>query len=129
MIHERVQLMTVATFNLCSMLRAIAFQNVWPKNWLMQLCRGLYLISAPSQPESIVYVGRTKTKTVLGRLNDHCRLSTPSDLSGMLLRYPDQAQDARSYDIRWVSVEDDISRAQLELFAIAVWKPPFNRYI
>ena len=128
MIHERVQLMTPA---LQSLLDAPSHRisNVLAQKLAHAAVPGVYLISAPSQPESIVYVGRTKTKTVLGRLNDHCRLSTPSDLSGMLLRYPDQAQDARSYDIRWVSVEDDISRAQLELFAIAVLKPPFNRYI
>jgi|GEM_PF-6209088 len=90
---------------------------------------GVYAISVPDRPEQVVYIGRTKTKTMLGRLQDHCRLATPSDLRGMLSRHAAYPQDPQCYDVRWTRVDEDVSRAQLELFAIAVVKPPFNRYI
>jgi len=89
---------------------------------------GVYAISAPGDPNCILYVGRTKTKTILGRLSDHCRIDTPSDLRGMLTRHLVYPQNPRSYGVRWCQVDEDVVRAQLELFAIAVLKPPFNRY-
>jgi hypothetical protein len=90
---------------------------------------GVYLISQTEAADSPVYAGRTKTKSVLGRLRDHCVQKTGSDLAGMLSRHPTYPQDPRSYYLRWVAVPDDIARAQLELFAISVLRPPFNRYI
>lgn len=89
---------------------------------------GVYLISAPKKPDEIVYAGRTKSKTIHGRLCDHCRLKTGSDLSGILLRFSDYPQIAKEYEARWIHVENEIERAQLELFTISVLCPPFNRY-
>ncbi len=127
MIHKRIQLLTG---NLQSLLDAPVRRilDVLAQRPPSAIVPGVYLISAPDQPQCIVYVGRTKTKTVLGRLEDHCKLTTSSDLSGMIKRHPEHVQNARSYNIRWISVEDGINRAQLEFFAIAVLEPLFNRY-
>ena len=89
---------------------------------------GVYLFSSPSTPSSLVYAGRTKTKTILGRFKDHSRINTPSDLRGMLLRLPDMPQTSSEYGARWLAVPDPIERSQFELFVIAVLAPPFNRY-
>jgi hypothetical protein len=89
---------------------------------------GVYLISAPDAPGQIVYAGRTKSKTILGRLVDHCGWNTASDLVGMLVRHPEFCRQAKSYSARWLRIEDNIERAQVELFAIAVLRPPFNRH-
>ena len=55
---------------------------------------GVYAISLPGDPGTIVYVGRTKTKTVRGRIRDHLRIDGSSDLRGMLKRWPELPQDA-----------------------------------
>lgn len=90
---------------------------------------GVYLISQSADASTHVYVGRTKTKSVLGRLKDHCRMKTGSDLAGMLSRHTTFPQETNRYYLRWVAVPDTIERARLELFAIAALRPPFNRYI
>lgn len=90
---------------------------------------GVYLLSAPDKPAAIVYAGRTKSKTIHGRLCDHCQLKTHSDLAGMLKRFPRFPQAPRDYEARWIEIVDPIERAQLELFAIAVLRPLFNRYV
>lgn len=90
---------------------------------------GVYLISQSPEISTQVYIGRTKTKSVLGRLRDHCRMKTGSDLAGMLSRHTTFPQETSGYYLRWVSILDGVERAQLELFAIAVLRPPFNRYI
>ncbi len=90
---------------------------------------GVYLLSHCVDASTHVYIGRTKTKSVLGRLKDHCRMRTGSDLAGMLPRHATFPQETSGYYLRWVAVPDATERAQLELFAIAVLRPPFNRYI
>lgn len=89
--------------------------------------RGVYLMSLPDDPESLMYVGRTKSKTVHGRLCDHCRINTGSDLRGMLLRRPQYPQASADNGLRWIEVADSSERAYLELFAIAILQPVFNR--
>ena len=89
--------------------------------------RGVYAISLPGDPGAIVYIGRTKTKTVRGRIRDHLKIDTPSDLRGMLKRWPDLPQDAESYEARWVAEADDEERAFREYFAISMLMPKFNR--
>ncbi len=88
---------------------------------------GVYLISLPGDPESLLYVGRTKSKTVHGRLCDHCRIDTGSDLRGILLRRPQYPQAPADYGFRWIEVADPSERAYLEMFAIAILQPTFNR--
>ncbi|MCK4511959.1 GIY-YIG nuclease family protein [bacterium] len=88
---------------------------------------GVYAISLPGDPSTIVYVGRTKTKTVRGRIRDHLRIGTSSDLRGMLKGWPDLPQDAESYEARWVAEADDRERAFRECFAISMLMPRFNR--
>jgi len=88
---------------------------------------GVYLISSPGSDQAHLYVGRTKSKTIFGRIRDHCGISTPSDLRGMLPRWPDYPQDPLLYRVRWLAVQDAGERASQELFAIAVLSPLFNR--
>lgn len=88
---------------------------------------GVYIISCPTEDERIVYIGRTKSNTIHGRISDHCRISTKSDLRGMLPQWPDFPSVATDYGVRWLAVENPEYRAQLELFAIAVLAPTFNR--
>ncbi len=89
--------------------------------------RGVYAISLPGDPGTIVYVGRTKTKTVQGRIRDHLRINTTSDLRGMLKDAPDLPQDTESYEARWVAEADDRERGFREYFAISMLMPRFNR--
>jgi len=128
MIQPQIEAMTAALQSLLS-AESFTISSVLIQKLAAAAVPGVYLISHPDSHAEILHAGRTKTKTVLGRLADHCRLTTPSDLAGMLLRYPSHAQDAKAYKIRWLRVDDDIERAQLELFTIAILKPPFNRYI
>ena len=89
--------------------------------------RGVYAISLPGDASTIVYVGRAKTRTVRGRIRDHLKIDTPSDLRGMLKRWPDLPQDAESYEARWVAEADDKERAFREYFAISMLMPKLNR--
>ena len=89
---------------------------------------GVYLISMPSAPDSMVYAGRTKTKTVRGRLRDHRSMATGSDLRGMLARWPDHPQVPEEYGVRWIEVPSAAERGAVEAFTIAVLVPTFNRW-
>lgn len=89
--------------------------------------KGVYLLSRPSDSDDYVYAGRTNTKSILGRLQDHRRIPTKSDLRGMLRDRPDEPQKIDAYWVRWVHVEDDKSRKYFEHFVIAVLQPAWNR--
>jgi hypothetical protein len=89
--------------------------------------RGVYLLSSPTRALAVTYAGRTKTKTIHGRLCDHRNLTTGSDLRGMLSRWPDYPQVPDDYGVRWLEISDAQQRGALELFAIAVLAPLFNR--
>jgi ribosomal protein S3 len=55
--------------------------------------KGVYLISTPDDNE-IVYVGKTRTKSVIGRLSDHRTKDTKSDLKMLKLKlFSDYPQD------------------------------------
>ena len=90
--------------------------------------KGVYLISLPEKPETVVYAGRTRTKTVRGRLADHRTMNTSSDLRGMLSRYPDLPQVPDEYGVRWIEVAEASKRGAFEVFVIAVLAPQFNRW-
>lgn len=87
---------------------------------------GVYIISTPDDSE-IVYVGRTRTKSVIGRLIDHRNIDTKSDLKGMLMLFSDYPQEIDDYLVRCLDVADARKRTFLEHFLISVLQPPFNK--
>jgi hypothetical protein len=87
---------------------------------------GVYAISDPAD-RSILYVGRTKTKSIAGRIADHKHIDTNSDLRGMLRRRPELPQDIDSYRVRYVVLDDDRERVFFEHFAIGAVAPDLNK--
>ncbi len=88
---------------------------------------GVYIISTPNDREH-VYVGKTKTNTVVGRVADHRHKDTKSDLKGMLLKlFSDYPQKIDDYLVRCVEVADARKRTFFEQFSISVLQPHFNK--
>ncbi len=89
---------------------------------------GVYLISTPDDNE-IVYVGKTRTKSVIGRLSDHRTKDTKSDLKRMLKLklFSDYPQEVNNYLVRCVEVVDSRKRTFFEHFSISILQPPFNK--
>ena len=87
---------------------------------------GVYAISTPDDSR-FVYAGKTRTKTVLGRIRDHRSVDTQSDLRGMLQRYRDYPQEIDSYLVRCQQERDARQRTFLEYFVIGVLQPSFNK--
>ena len=87
---------------------------------------GVYVISTPDD-EKIVYVGKTRTKSVIGRLSDHRIMDTNSDLKGMLKLFPDYPQETDQYLARCIKVTDPRKRTYFEHFLISILQPPFNK--
>ncbi len=90
--------------------------------------KGVYLISTPDDNE-IVYVGKTRTKSVIGRLSDHRTKDTKSDLKRMLKLklFSDYPQEVNNYLVRCVEVVDSRKRTFFEHFSISILQPPFNK--
>ena len=86
----------------------------------------VYFISRPKD-KGIVYVGKTQSKTVLGRIKDHRSISTNSDMKGMLKNNPAMTQDVDEYFVRMIRLDDDKERGHFEHFAIGVLKPALNK--
>lgn len=87
---------------------------------------GVYVISTPNDKE-IVYAGRTKTKSVVGRIRDHRSINTSSDLKGMVRINPSYPQGIDSYRVRCIEIIDPRERLFFEHFVIGVLKPTFNK--
>ena len=90
---------------------------------------GVYTISLPNDDE-IVYVGKTKTKTIPGRMHDHLmhkHLDTDSDLANMVLRRSELPQDYENYLVRYTPLEDSRMRMRFEMFAISSLNPRLNK--
>jgi hypothetical protein len=87
---------------------------------------GVYVISTPDDSK-VVYVGKTRKLTVIGRMFDHRNTGTTSDLRGMLKLFSNYPQERDSYLIRCLEVENERNRALLEHFVISVIDPPFNK--
>ncbi|MFX0199170.1 MAG: hypothetical protein ACFFCW_23855 [Candidatus Hodarchaeota archaeon] len=87
---------------------------------------GVYVISTPDDGE-IVYVGKTRTKSVIGRVSDHRDTDTKSDLKGMLRLFPDYPQEVNNYLVRCINISDARKRTFFEHFSIGVLSPPFNK--
>jgi len=87
---------------------------------------GIYAFSLPDDSE-IVYVGKTRTNTILQRILDHKNISTNSDMRGMLKNNSDMPQNIESYKLRYLPVTDDRERGFLEYFCIGILKPRLNK--
>ena len=87
---------------------------------------GVYIISTPDDKE-MVYTGRTKTKSVTGRVQDHRRINTGSDLKGMLKTHKSYPQETDDYKVRCIEIIDPRERTFFEYFVIGVLKPAFNK--
>ena len=90
---------------------------------------GVYAISTPDN-DKIVYVGKTKTKSIPGRMYDHLmhkHLDTDSDLANMVLRREYLPQDYSSYLVRYVPLENSRDRMRFEMFTISILNPELNK--
>jgi len=87
---------------------------------------GVYVISIPDDSE-IVYVGKTRTKSVIERLRDHRSIDTKSDLKGMLKLFSNYPQEINDYLVRCAEVTDPRKRTMFEHFLISILQPPFNK--
>jgi hypothetical protein len=87
---------------------------------------GVYVISTPKDNE-FVYIGKTRTKIILGRIADHRTMGTNSDLKMMLKIFPDYPQEIDKYLIRCAEVSDPRERMFFEHFTISTLQPPFNK--
>ena len=102
-------------------IRTIAFDR--PARFDIE---GVYIISTPDD-KKIVYAGRTKTKTVTGRIRDHRSIDTQSDLKGMLRSNQSYPQEIDDYSVRCMEMEDSRERIFFEHFIISILKPVFNK--
>jgi hypothetical protein len=87
---------------------------------------GVYIITTPDD-NKIVYVGKTRTKSVLDRIRDHLNIDTNSDLKGMLKLFPAYPQEIYEYLIRCIDIPDARERTFFEYFLISILQPPFNK--
>jgi len=113
---------------LCELLSkgALSIHNIIKKKPSQFNVEGVYAISTPDDRE-IVYVGKTLTKSVIGRLSDHRSIDTKSDLKGMLKLFSDYPQEIDHYLVRCVEVADPRKRTYFEHFSISILQPPFNK--
>ena len=88
---------------------------------------GIYAISLPGDQDDIVYIGKTNTKTIQGRIKDHVSIKETSDLSGMVKRDPSLPQAVLSYHVRMLQVPEERDRSNIEYFAISVMSPRLNK--
>lgn len=81
---------------------------------------GVYAIAHQSDPDLIVYVGKTETATIAKRAWQHVFAGAGSDLKKM-------AEDNPTlYLIRWLEIRDPTERHFFEAFAIGVLAPKMN---
>ena len=90
---------------------------------------GVYAISRPDTNE-IVYVGKTKTKTIQGRMYDHLKHKhgdTDSDLANMVIKREKLPQNYSDYLVRYLPINESRDRMRFEMFAISVLDPALNK--
>ncbi len=105
---------------------ALTIRDVLIKSPSRFNAEGIYIISTPDDSE-IVYVGKTRTKSIFGRIKDHRSINTRSDLKGMLKMFSDYPQEIDDYLVRCVEVADARRRTFFEHFTISILQPPFNK--
>mgnify|MGYP000607173208 CR=1 FL=1 len=74
--------------------------------------------------------GKTKTKTIQGRMYDHLKHKhgdTDSDLANMVLKRPYLPQDYLNYSVRYLPLEDSRDRMIFEMFTISILDPKLNK--
>ena len=86
---------------------------------------GVYLIKRHDTKEPI-YIGRTITGTIAGRMRDHLSVNRPRDLNVMIKKYPNLPQDKISYLVQYIIVEDLRKRFLLENFFVSIVNPFLN---
>jgi hypothetical protein len=89
---------------------------------------GVYAISRPDD-DTTVYVGRTKTESMSGRMVAHRSGSGDrgSDLRDKLKQNPEMPQRVDDYRVRYVVIEDDRDRLFFESFAIGCLAACLNK--
>jgi ribosomal protein S3 len=88
--------------------------------------QGVYVITTPDD-KTIIWVGETRTKKVIGRIQNHCKLNQSSDLNVILKKDLNYPQDYNTYLVRCLEETDDRKRGQLEHFLLGVLQPIFNK--
>lgn len=94
---------------------------------------GVYAIRTPDGSD-IVYVGRTQKDHAIGkRMEQHLGITNrfpekSSDLCMMIKVHADYPQDKDSYKVQYLRIDDVRERGLFESFAVAVLKPPFNKF-
>ena len=104
---------------LCELLSkdALRLYDVIGKKPIQFNVQGVYVISTPDDRE-IVYVGKTRTSSIIERLSDH--RSGRSDLKGML------KQEIDRHLVRCVEIANSLKRTYFEFFLIGILQPPCN---
>lgn len=97
-----------------------------PKDKALHRSPAVYLISTPDDSER-VYVGRTKTLSIAGRIQDHLHNNTSSDLMVMVRNHKNYPQNPGNYLVRYIEVESNRDRMLLESYFIGVLDPSFNK--
>jgi hypothetical protein len=106
--------------------RGFTFNNILKNKPSQFNVKGVYAISTPNDGE-VVYVGKTLTKSVIGRLSDHRSICTTSDLKGMLKLFPNYPQEINNYVVRCIQIDDPRRRTFVEYFIISAIQPAFNK--
>ena len=91
--------------------------------------KGVYAISRPDT-HKIIYVGKTKTKSIQGRMKDHLQHKhgdTDSDLANMVIKREKLPQNYSDYLVRYLSINEPRDRMRFEMFAISVLDPALNK--
>lgn len=122
---DRISILQRSLFELISS-RAFTIQDILREKPPRFNVKGAYAISTPDD-NGIVYVGKTLTKSVIGRVADHRNINTKSDLKGMLKFSPTYSQNIGDYLVRCIEIPDGRQRSLFEHFAISVLQPTFNR--
>ena len=90
---------------------------------------GVYAISSPDT-HKIIYVGKTKTKSIQGRMKDHLQHKhgdTDSDLANMVIKREKLPENYSDYLVRYLSINEPRDRMRFEMFAISVLDPALNK--
>jgi len=87
---------------------------------------GVYMISTPDD-RKVVWVGRTITKSIIGRIADHRSGATTSDLKRRVRGSPEYPQNIDEYLVRCVAIPNPRERILFEHFSIGALQPALNK--
>ena len=86
----------------------------------------VYVFYKPKS-EEVVYVGRTKTKNINGRMKDHKGTNGSSDMNIMIKGRAGFPQEVEEYIIKFLRIENKRERMFFENFVISILKPELNK--